>query len=277
VRAAARLSHRNTIEIFDYGRNDDGAFYYVMEYLPGLSLAELVQRHGPMPPARVIYLLRQACDALTEAHDSGLIHRDIKPANLMAAFRGGQYDVAKLLDFGLVKPLSPHESVSLSQEGAVAGSPLYMAPEQVMHSQPPDRRTDIYGLGAVAYFLLTGQPPFLGENAMAVMVAHARDPVTPPSQIRPEIPADLERVVLRCLAKKPDDRYPDTSRLAQDLEACADAPNWSPGHAAQWWQTRQNADPNGALAVPGEKCGALVPQNGGATTEPGSVSTGNPM
>ena len=139
VRATARLSHWNTIEIFDYGRNDDGAFYYVMEYLPGLSLADLVERFGPMPPARVIYLLRQACDALNEAHDSGLIHRDIKPANLMAAYRGGQYDVTKLLDFGLVKTLSEDESIHLSQEGTVAGSPLYMAPEQVMHNQPPDR------------------------------------------------------------------------------------------------------------------------------------------
>ncbi len=164
VRATAQLSHWNTIEIFDYGRNDDGAFYYVMEYLPGLSLADLVERFGPMPPARVIYLLRQACDALHEAHDSGLIHRDIKPANLMAAYRGGHHDVTKLLDFGLVKTLSEDDSIHLSQEGTVAGSPLYMAPEQVMHNQPPDRPTDIYGLGAVAYYTLTGRPPFTGPN-----------------------------------------------------------------------------------------------------------------
>jgi serine/threonine-protein kinase len=238
VRAAAQLSHWNTIEIFDYGRNDDGAFYYVMEYLPGLSLAELVESYGPMPPARVIYLLRQACDALREAHDSGLIHRDIKPANLMAAYRGGHYDVSKLLDFGLVKTLSEDESVQLSREGNVPGSPLYMAPEQVMQSSPPDRRTDIYGLGAVAYFTLTGRPPFLGDNPMAVMVAHARDPVRPPSELRPEIPADLESIVLKCLAKNPDDRYPDTATLAEALETCADAPNWSPRHAAEWWQNR---------------------------------------
>jgi len=261
VRATALLSHRNTIEIFDYGRNDDGAFYYVMEYLPGLSLAQLVERHGPMPPARVIYLLHQACDALSEAHDSGLIHRDIKPANLMAAYRGGQYDVAKLLDFGLVKTLRQNDSVHVSQEGTVAGSPLYMSPEQVMHSQPPDRRTDIYGLGSVAYFMLTGRPPFLGENAMAVMVAHARDPVTPPSQIRPDIPADLERVVLRCLAKKPDDRYPDTASLAQDLEACADAPNWSPRHAALWWRTNPIADPDETTRRPAEMRDSLAEES----------------
>ena len=241
VRATARLSHWNTVEIFDYGRNDDGAFYYVMEYLPGLSLADLVERFGPMPPARVIYLLRQACNALTEAHDSGLIHRDIKPANLMAAERGGRHDVTKLLDFGLVKTLAENESIHLSQEGTVAGSPLYMAPEQVMHNQPPDRPTDIYGLGAVAYFTLTGRPPFLGQTAMEVMVAHARDPVPPPSQFRPDIPPDLEAIVLRCLAKNPKDRYPDTTSLARALDACADAPNWSPEHAAHWWRTTANS------------------------------------
>jgi eukaryotic-like serine/threonine-protein kinase len=244
VRATARLSHWNTIEVFDYGRNDDGAFYYVMEYLPGLSLADLVERFGPMPPARVIYLLRQACDSLTEAHDSGLIHRDIKPANLMAAYRGGHYDVTKLLDFGLVKTLAENESIHLSQEGTVAGSPLYMAPEQVMHNQPPDRPTDIYGLGAVAYFTLTGRPPFLGQTAMEVMVAHARDPVPPPSQFRADIPADLEAVVLRCLAKNPQDRYPNTTSLARALDACADAPNWSPEHAALWWQNIANSSPS---------------------------------
>jgi serine/threonine-protein kinase len=244
VRATAQLSHWNTIEIYDYGRNDDGTFYYVMEFLPGLSFADLVGRHGPMPAPRVIYLLRQACDALREAHDAGLIHRDIKPANLMAACRGGLHDVTKLLDFGLVKTLAEEESVHLSREGTVAGSPLYMSPELVMKSRSPDRRTDIYGLGAVAYFMLTGRPPFSGDNAMAVMVAHARDAVTPPSQHRPEIPADLERVVLRCLAKDPDHRYPDAPSLAAALMACADAANWSPQHAAGWWQTHESAEAN---------------------------------
>jgi hypothetical protein len=240
VRATARLSHWNTIEIFDYGRNDDGSFYYAMEYLPGLSLADLVARFGPMHPGRVIYLLTQACDALREAHDVGLIHRDIKPANLMAAYRGGHHDVAKLLDFGLVKTLSEADSAHVSQEGFVVGSPLYMAPEQIMRDHPPDRRTDIYGLGAVAYFMLTGRAPFIADNAMAVMIAHARDPVTPPSRVRPGVPADLERVVLRCLAKNRDDRFPDTSALAEALESCADALNWSPEIAAEWWRANAN-------------------------------------
>jgi serine/threonine protein kinase len=250
VRATAKLSHWNTIEIFDYGRNDDGAFYYVMEFLPGLSLAELVERFGPMPPARVIYLLRQACDALNEAHDSGLIHRDIKPANLMAAYRGGNHDVTKLLDFGLVKTLSEDDSIHSSQEGTVAGSPLYMAPEQVMHNQPPARPTDIYGLGAVAYYTLTGRPPFTGQTAMEVMVAHARDPVIPPSQIRPDLPRDLEAVILRCLAKNPNDRYSDTPSLARALDACADASNWSPAHAADWWRANSGLKPSEITTPP---------------------------
>ncbi len=247
VRATAALSHWNTIEIYDYGRNDDGSFYYVMEYLPGLSLSQLVHRHGPMAAVRVIYLLRQACDALGEAHESGLVHRDIKPANLMSAYRGGHYDVAKLLDFGLVKTLSEdHQSIHLSQEGTVAGSPLYMAPEQIMNTGPADARTDIYALGAVAYFMLTAQPPFTGENAMAVMIAHTRDPVPPPSQIKPGIPSDLEEVVLRCLAKDPKDRYPTTAHLAEALNACADAANWSPQHAAHWWRSHGQTAPDAA-------------------------------
>ena len=158
--------------------------------------------------------------------------------------------MTKLLDFGLVKTLAEDDSIHLSQEGTVAGSPLYMAPEQVMHNQPPDRRTDIYGLGAVAYFMFTGRPPFLGQTAMEVMVAHARDPVTPPSQLDANVPLDLEAVVLRCLAKNPDDRYPDTPSLARALDACTDAANWSPEHAAEWWHANLTWRPSDLNAPP---------------------------
>jgi serine/threonine-protein kinase len=250
VRATAQLSHWNTILIFDYGRHDDGTFYYAMEYLPGMSLDILIRRYGPMPPARVIYLLRQACDALHEAHEAGLVHRDIKPANLVAAYRGGRYDVAKLLDFGLVKTLQGGDGLQLSREDTVAGSPLYIAPEQVLHNQPPDRRADIYSLGAVAYYLLTGHPPFMGETAMEVMIAHTRDPVMPPSRIHTGVPADLEDVLLRCLAKQPDDRYPDTPSLARALAACADTAGWSPEHAAAWWQAHSEALHGGSDGPP---------------------------
>ncbi len=263
VRATAQLSHWNTVLIFDYGRNDDGVFYYAMEYLPGLSLDNLVRRYGPMPPARVIYLLRQACDALHEAHEAGLVHRDIKPANLFAAYRGGHHDVAKLLDFGLVKTLQGSDGIQLSREDTIAGSPMYIAPEQVVHNQPPDRRADIYSIGAVAYYLLTGHPPFLGTSAMEVMVSHMRDPVVSPTEVRPELASDLAEVVLRCLAKRPADRYPDTPSLAAALADCADASGWSSEHAAAWWRDHPDAsqpEPDGA---------------GAPTDEGGPLSTGH--
>jgi tRNA A-37 threonylcarbamoyl transferase component Bud32 len=237
VRATARLSHWNTVEIFDYGSTADGTFYYVMEYLPGLSLADLVERYGPLPPERVIYLLTQTCDALREAHAVGLVHRDIKPGNIFAAHRGGVHDVAKLLDFGLAKaaaegPISPQ----LTQEGTITGSPLYMSPEQALGDSEPDARSDIYSLGAVAYFLLVGRPPFDDQNPMRVMVAHAHDEVAPLSRIRPDIPGDLERVVLRALAKNPNDRYPTAAAFGRALSECESAGDWSREQATNWWE-----------------------------------------
>jgi hypothetical protein len=235
VRTTAQLSHWNTVEVYDYGRTADGTFFYVMEYLPGLSLDELVRRHGPLPAERVIHLLRQACEALREAHGLGLIHRDIKPANIFAAHRGGLHDVTKLLDFGLATrkvdgPVSP-----LSHHGRITGSPLYMSPEQAS-GQRADHRSDIYALGAVAYYLLTGHAPFQRDNALSVMIAHARDAATPPSALRPDIPADLERIVLTCLAKDPAERYQDAAGLDQALGACAAAGLWTRERAEEWWR-----------------------------------------
>lgn len=240
VQATAALSHWNTVEIFDYGRTEDGTFYYVMEYLPGLSLAELVERHGPLPAGRVIHLLRQTCDALSEAHAVGLIHRDIKPGNIFAAQRGGVYDVAKLLDFGLAKPLATGgEAMQLTQDGAITGSPLYMSPEQALGENEPCARGDIYSLGAVAYYLLSGHPPFEFDTAMKVLVAHAREEAVPPSQWRPDIPADLEQVVMRCLAKRPEDRYADAASLESALGECEAAGEWSREQAARWWNVSE--------------------------------------
>ncbi len=236
VRAAARLSHWNTIEIFDYGRTADGTFYYVMEYLPGMSVADLVERYGPMPPARVVHLLKQTCQGLREAHQAGLVHRDIKPGNIFAAQRGGVYDVAKLLDFGLVKPLENGEDIRLTQEGAITGSPLFMSPEQSVGHDEPDARSDIYSLGAVAYFMLTGRPPFIGAKPLQVMFAHAHEEVSPPSQWRAELPGDLEMIVLRCLSKKPEDRYQDAESLRRALADCSAAGMWSDDRAAAWWR-----------------------------------------
>ncbi|HEV3079550.1 MAG TPA: serine/threonine-protein kinase [Gemmataceae bacterium] len=238
VQMTARLSHWNTVEIYDYGRTEDGTFFYVMEYLPGLSLEDLLERHGPLPPERVVHLLRQTCQGLREAHAVGLIHRDIKPGNIFAAQRGGLYDVAKLLDFGLVKPVAEIASTRLTHEGGVSGTPLFMSPEQARGVGNLDARSDIYSVGAVAYTLLTGRPPFERPSPMEVLIAHARDDVAPPSKLQPDVPRDLERVILRCLAKKPEDRFPDADRLEQALAECAAAGQWTQAHAVRWWQEK---------------------------------------
>jgi hypothetical protein len=269
VQMTARLSHWNTVEIFDYGRTDDGTFFYVMEYLPGLNLEELLERHGPLPAERVVHFLRQVCQGLHEAHNVGLIHRDIKPANIFAAQRGGLYDVVKLLDFGLVKPVGENASPSLSQEGGISGTPLFMSPEQARGLGDLDARSDIYSLGAVAYALLTGRPPFNGSNPLDVMIAHVRDEVKWPSQHRADMPADLERVILRCLAKSPEDRFQDVFSLEQALAECAAAERWTQRHAANWWRETDEiaATPRdiGSIANPSDDAAGCAVRAGWAS------------
>lgn len=245
VQAAARLSHWNNIAVYDYGQTETGTFYYVMEYLPGMNLAELVARIGPLPPERVICLLRQVCDALTEAHSIGLIHRDIKPGNIFLTQRGGVCDVVKLLDFGLVKPLveSDGQPLHLTAEGTITGTPLFMSPEQATGSGGVDVRSDLYSVGAVGYFLLCGRPPFEGDRPMEVIVAHASRPVVPPSVHRLEVPADLEQVILRCLEKDPADRYPSARALGEALARCAAAQQWTQTEARRWWQEHRAVFP----------------------------------
>ena len=239
VRAIASLTHWNTVEIFDYGRASDGTFFYAMEYLPGLSLQEVVERQGPMQPRRAVHLAQQVCGALAEAHAAGLVHRDIKPSNIIASQRGGIYDVAKLLDFGLATSIGDDAEVRLTQEGAIAGTPHFLAPERYLEEGEPDSRGDIYSLGAVLYFMLTGRPPFVGERAIKVMIAHAREAVVPPSQINPAIPDDLERVVLRCLAKDPPQRYANGAELGEALAECESSSGWTQQLAARWWASRE--------------------------------------
>ncbi len=239
VRAIARLTHWNSVEIFDYGRTDDGTFYYVMEFLPGLSLQEVVEQQGPMQPARVVHLLRQVCEALKEAHAEGITHRDIKPSNIVASMRGGVYDVAKLVDFGLATSIDGLQDVRLTQEGTVAGSPYYMAPEQFLEDGEPDARSDIYSLGAVTYFLLVGRPPFQGDKPFKVMMAHAHDEVVPPTKLNAALPSDLEQIVLRCLVKDPKGRFLDVAELQRALAACGCADQWSQELAIQWWSPRR--------------------------------------
>jgi len=251
VQASARLAHHNTIEIYDYGHTDDGTFYYVMEYLQGMSLADMVRAHGPLPAGRVIYLFRQICAGLAEAHGLGFIHRDLKPANVFIAVLGGETDVAKVLDFGLVKPTKGPEAAALTADMTVSGTPLYMAPEQAMADHSLDARADIYALGAMMYHASTGRPPFGGESPFAVMMAHARDPVIPPSQFRPGVPHDLEEVILRCLAKKRDARYPTAKALAEALASCESARDWGPNRADAWWASIGHTPDGGASVRPG--------------------------
>jgi serine/threonine-protein kinase len=236
VRAAATLTHWNTIEIFDYGHAEDGTFYYVMEYLPGMNLEDLVERHGPLPPERAVHFLRQVCQALHEAHAIGLIHRDVKPSNIFASERGRVYDVAKLLDFGLVKTFGTGESVKLTIEGAFAGSPAFMSPEQAQGMHQLDARSDIYNLGAVAYFLLTGKLPFERLSLLQMLHAHASEPLVPVSEFSQGVPADLQRVVLCCMEKDPDRRYQDAASLEKALAACACTGQWTTERAEEWWR-----------------------------------------
>jgi len=246
VRATATLTHPNTVEIFDYGHAEDGTFYYVMEYLPGMNLEDLVERHGPMPAERAVHLLRQVCQALREAHGIGLIHRDIKPSNIFACERGKVYDVAKLLDFGLVKNFGlGGDDARLTREGALTGSPAFVSPEQAAGRPQLDARSDIYNVGAVAYFLITGQLLFERQSALQMLHAHAYESPVPIQRFQEAAPPDLQGVVLRCLEKDPNRRYQDAASLDKALATCTCAGGWTQDRAEEWWQ-RQDDSPIGA-------------------------------
>ncbi len=239
VQAAAQLAHPNTIQIYDYGHTDDGTFYYVMEFLRGLSLADLITRYGALSAGRTIYLFRQVCSGLAEAHALGLVHRDLKPANVFVAIQGGETDVAKVLDFGLVKLKDDAGGEQLTKDFTVSGTPQFMSPEQVEGSRTLDNRSDIYSLGVMLYHTLTGQPPFDGDTAFAVMMSQARDIAVAPSKIVTNIPADLERVVMKCMEKKAADRYQDVKELRDALEQCASAGEWNGHKADAWWEDKK--------------------------------------
>jgi serine/threonine-protein kinase len=237
VRAAATLTHWNTVEVFDYGHTEDGTFYYVMEYLPGMDLQDLVEQHGPLPPGRAVHLLRQVCQALREAHGIGLIHRDIKPSNIIACERGGVHDVAKLLDFGLVKTFGMGEGdLKLTAVGAVTGSPAFMSPEQALGREQIDARSDIYNVGAVGYFLMTGKITFDRLSSLEMLHAHAFEPLVPAQEFQEVVPADLQRVILRCLEKDPNRRYQDARSLEKALAACKGVGEWTAERAEEWWR-----------------------------------------
>jgi serine/threonine-protein kinase len=236
--AAARLRSPHTVAIYDAGVTGDGHFFYAMEYLEGLDLEDLIGRFGPVPAERAVHLLMQACDSLADAHEHGMTHRDIKPANLHLSRRGPGLDFVKLLDFGLVQTDTREEdSTQLTAEGTTSGTPAYMAPEMAVRRNGVDGRADIYALGCVAYWLLTGTRVFEGDTGVALIVEHVKTAPIPPSR-RTElpIPAELERIVMKCLEKDPADRFASARELAAALAAIPVPAPWNATRADQWWQ-----------------------------------------
>jgi serine/threonine-protein kinase len=252
VQLTSRLSHPNVVAVYDFGRSPAGVFYYAMELLEGVDLAVLVDVDGPQQPARVRHILRQAADALAEAHAIGLIHRDVKPANMVLSERRRRCDELKIVDFGLVKNVSSTTGVGKSDLNVLKGTPLYMAPEAILNPDEIDGRTDLYALGAVGYFLLTGVPLFEGHSVVEVCGQHVHAEVVPMERRsgRP-VPAKLDAIILRCVAKKKEDRFADADALLAALDAADDVPPWSDAEARAWWSTHGNeVDKRRKAAVP---------------------------
>jgi len=243
VQLTSRLNHPNTVSVFDYGRADDGRLYYAMEFVDGLSLEQLVERHGPQPTARVIHLLRQAVDALAEAHDLGLIHRDVKPANVLVCERGGVGDFVKVVDFGLVKALAPDPAPpgtnGVSDANLLAGTPEYVAPEALLRPQEVDARVDLYALGVLAFYLLTGRPVFEGTNLVEICSHHLHTAPRAPGEVVDGVPAELDALILRCLAKDPARRPANAVVLRRELDALAAAHPWDAERAAEVWRSQR--------------------------------------
>ncbi len=237
VRHTAKLTSPNTVAIFDYGRTPDGIFYYAMEYLPGLTLSELVDREGALPQSRVLHILKQVAASLAEAHAVGLIHRDVKPSNIILCERGGVFDFTKVLDFGLVREMNQSDTLALTAVGSVAGTPLYLSPEAIDQSTTVDGRIDLYALGAVAYFLLVGDHMFTGNSALEICAQHLNTvPIRPSRRTTNPIDPAFEALVLRLLAKNRDERPDDARALVDELRALNGVAPWTPGEAQAWWK-----------------------------------------
>ncbi len=234
VQLTSRLSHPNTVMVFDYGRTPAGVFYYAMEFLEGIDLERLVETDGPQPPARVVHLLAQVCGSLTEAHGIGLVHRDVKPSNIIVCERGGLLDVAKVVDFGLATEIDVAGAPHITTAKSLVGSPLYIAPEAIRDPRAVDARSDLYAVGAVAYYLLTGAPVFEG-TVVEVCASHLYEAPAPlTSRAVSPIPIDLERLVLSCLTKDPAQR-PQSARALRDALLACDVPVWTERDARAWW------------------------------------------
>ena len=249
--ATAALRSQHTIELYDFGVTDEGAFYYVMELLDGLSLQDLVARFGPVSAGRTVHVLRQVCHSLGEAHSRGMIHRDIKPANIFICRMGLDVDFVKVLDFGLVKATEEQgpEATELTADGVLAGTPAFMAPEIAVANEV-DSRADIYALGCVGYWLLTGQPVFEGDTPLSTVLQHVRDAPVPPSErTEIDVPPDLEEIILACLEKKPEDRPRSAAELDRRLAAVAADGEWSRDTAQDWWDLHLATSSAGSNSV----------------------------
>jgi serine/threonine-protein kinase len=236
--AAASLRSPHTISLYDFGVAQDGTFFLVMELLDGLDLETLVERYGPVPPERAVHLLRQVCESLAEAHARGLVHRDIKPSNIFTCRMGLDVDFVKVLDFGLVKSVGEdsREATLLTAPDATTGTPAYIAPEVIRGDRVPDHRVDLYTLGCVGYWLLTGRLVFQAPNAIQLMYQHANArPIAPSERSELDIPATLDQVILSCLAKLPEDRPQSAGELSRLLAAAVPAGEWSEEKAHRWW------------------------------------------
>ncbi len=238
AQTTASLRSPHTVELYDFGMTDEGGFFYAMEYLEGYDLERLVRDFGPQSPARVVYILAQACLSLEEAHNRGLVHRDIKPTNFFLCRLGAEADFVKLLDFGLVKRLLADDGAHLTIDGNTTGTPAFLSPEIAMGEETIDRRADIYGLGCVAYWLLTGQVVFEEKSHHATAMAHVqKEPVPPSVRSGLPVPQGLEAIVMACLEKKPSARPGSADALRRLLLECPDVPPWDPVEATKWWDS----------------------------------------
>jgi DNA-binding NtrC family response regulator len=242
AQATADLQSPHTVQLFDFGMTDTGSFYYVMERLRGMDLQRMVEHHGPLPWERVVFLLKQACRSLAEAHALGLVHRDIKPGNLFVCRLGSDYDFVKVLDFGVVSRRAGPSTAPITVAGIVLGTPAFLAPELVSGQGSFDSRADIYALGCVAFWLLTGRPPFEASDAMSMLMHHSNTIPMPPSTIAEEaIPADLDALVLECLSKEPSRRPASAETLLARLDSLRIDHPWDQRRAREWWEQHEPA------------------------------------
>jgi serine/threonine-protein kinase len=236
VKLCSTLNHPNTVTIFDFGQCDDHTFYYAMELLDGVDLQKAVEKFGPLPANRVVYILSQVCGSLGEAHGKGIVHRDIKPSNIFIAYIGGIFDFVKVLDFGLAKKVDQKAKDHLTQEHMFLGTPSYTAPEMIFEPEKVDARSDIYMLGCVAYWALTGHPPFEATSDAKVLVQHMKTfPHLPSDLTENKIPSALEKIVMRCLEKDIASRFQSISELANALSNVNLDPPWTQEAAQIWW------------------------------------------